>query len=93
MSFVAFRIGTSTPYASRVRATACSCRNVTTGLPSAIDSIANSPYQPALSWSTTMSTSWKSANASAWCRSSTMRSSTSRPLAGGDHVVGALALP
>ena len=52
VSFVALTIGTSTPNASSVRRTASSCRNVTTGLPSAIASIAKTPYQPAFSWST-----------------------------------------
>jgi hypothetical protein len=38
-------------------------------LPSAIASIANSPYQPALSWSTTMSASSYRRLASSWWRS------------------------
>ena len=55
VSFVAWTSGIVTPNALSVRATASSWSDVTTGLPRAIASIANSPYQPALSWSTTMS--------------------------------------
>ena len=56
-SFVARTIGTFVPSSRSVRSTASSWRNVTTGFPSAMHSIAKSPYQPAFSWSTTMSAS------------------------------------
>ena len=38
--------GTVVPSSDSVRRTASSCRNVTTGLPSAMHSIAKRPYQP-----------------------------------------------
>ena len=47
--------GSSSPNASSVSAAASSSRWTTTGLASAIDSIASIPYQPILSWSTTTS--------------------------------------
>ncbi len=52
---MALTSGTRTSNARSVLLTASSWRNVTTGFPSAMHSIANSPYQPALSWSTMMS--------------------------------------
>jgi len=47
--------GSSSPNASSVSAAASSSRWTTTGLASAIDSIASIPYQPIRSWSTTTS--------------------------------------
>ena len=72
-----------------VRLTASSWRKVTTGLPSAMHSIANRPYQPALSWSTTMSAR---GTARTPRRGGALRRSRGRrrALDGGDHVLGAL---
>ena len=50
-----FTIGTLTPKPSALAATTSGFRCETTGFPSAIASRANTPCQPALSWSTTMS--------------------------------------
>ena len=77
VSAEAFTIGTGSPNASSVRRVASSWRNVTTGLPSAMHSIAKRPYQPAFSWSTTMSASRYRSSASLWWSPSTIRSSTS----------------
>ena len=92
VSAVAETIGTVVPNASSVRATASSWRKVTTGLPSAIASIANRPYQPAFELvDDDVGAPRSGLRASSWWRPSTISRSTGSSRAGGDHVLGALA--
>ena len=64
---------------------------MTTGLPSAIASIAKRPYQPAFSWSTTMSAAAVALERLVVVEALDELEVGVEPLDGGDHVLAALA--